>query len=176
MKNFLRTFLVLTLLAVLFRGPLYRLLVTYEVSSYRTVSIDADPRLQEVSDSLLRESEDLEDFVYHTQRFVGNRLSFRATNSGGSATALLEGGAANCVGYARLTADLLERNIDAFPGQTVAHGVARLSLPGFDLHRLFSNPFYRDHDVVEITDGSGTVLLVDPSLRDYTGIEWVRVR
>ena len=175
MKRFLRVLLVLVLLLVLFRGPVYRLLTDYEITDYRPVPLPPDERLQTVSDSLYLLDTEPIGFVRNVQHYVAGRLRFRAHNSGTTAAALHAGGEANCVGYARLTADLLNRN-RSFTGQDylARQGVAKISVLGFDLHRLFDSPFFRDHDVVVIQNKEGTIVrVVDPSLFDYAGVRWV---
>lgn len=176
MKKFFRVALVLVLLAVLFRGQLYRLLVSYQVATYRPITLVPDAELQALSDSLQRESDNLEGFVFNVQQFAGRQLSFRANNSGRSTAAILAGGEANCVGYAQVVTDLIKRNIKEYPRHEVKQGIATLSLLGFDLHALFSSPSFRDHDVVEILQEGETLLVLDPSLWDYTAIKEVSIQ
>ena len=175
MKKTFRVALVLLLLCFLFRGKLYRLMTSYEAVSHRETPVIPSTDLQGVADSLYLLSADAEDFVFEVQAYVAGRLSFAVRNSGSSAPDIHAGGQGNCVGYARLTADLLNR-AEAFTaaGYRVRPAVAKISLLGFDLHRLFDSPFFRDHDIVEVLDGDGkAVLLVDPSLYDYTRIRQV---
>lgn len=174
MKKFFRVTLVLILLAVLFRGKLYRLVTDYRIVSYRPLAIKPDPRLQEISDSLYRESEDVEDFIQQVQSYTAGELSFRAKNSGTTTALLLAGGEANCVGYARVMTDLLNRNFAAHhPDYRAGHAVMKITVFGIDVHRLTDSPFFRDHDGVVISRGKMRYYVADPSLYDYTRISRV---
>ena len=168
--------LILFLLVILFRGPLYRALTHYEVVSYREVPTLPDAGLRAVSDSLSRLSADDEEvFVFQVQEYVADRLVFRARNSGRTAAAIRAGGQANCVGYARLLTDLLNRSaVIRASGLYARSAVAKIFILGFDVHQFTDSPFFRDHDVVEIRNADGGVYRVlDPSLFDYTGVSWV---
>lgn len=173
MRNFWRVSLVLLLLLFLFRGPAFRTLTNYNLVNYRTIATNPTQRLQAISDSLYLESDDLEEFVLNAQDYTTGALQFSARNSGSSTLATLRGGQANCVGYARVMADLIQRNADKFPGMMVRHGVAKIFILGFDLHQLTDKPFWRDHDVVVVEAGDSWRMVVDPSLADYTGVWWV---
>lgn len=173
MRKFWRVVLVLSLLLFLFRGPAYRTLTNYTLVNYRTIDVSPAQGLQAISNSLYLKSDDLKEFVLNAQDYTTRTLQFSARNSGSSALATLRSGQANCVGYARVMADLIQRNADKFPEMTVRHGVAKISVLGFDLHQLTDTPFWRDHDVVVVEDGDSRRMVLDPSLADYTGIWWI---
>jgi hypothetical protein len=71
----------------------------------------------------------------------------------------------------------LNQHLSEYEGAFAYQAVAKLHFFGFDLHRLFDSPFFKDHDVVVIKAKGGEVLrVIDPSLYDYTLIESVRLK
>ena len=50
-----------------------------------------------------------------------------------------------------------------------------LHIGSWNVHSLFDGPFWKDHDIVRITDkATGTMILVDPVLYDVAGIDRVQ--
>jgi hypothetical protein len=85
----------------------------------------------------------------------------------------VQNGVANCVGYARLFAAILDRAAgDGQLKQEIL--VGELSVFGQSLHQLTNDPFWRDHDYNKITDvNSGEVWFLDATLYDYLGVRQV---
>lgn len=102
------------------------------------------------------------------------RLHFSSGRVTADPEALIHGGPANCIGYTALCAALLKGRLAAAglgERYTVEAVVAKLYVGDLDLHTCFTSPFWKDHDVVRIMDGSdGGVILLDPTLYDAVGI------
>jgi hypothetical protein len=107
-------------------------------------------------------------------------LHFSSGNVSHDPAVLVQGGPANCIGYAALCTALLKGQLEAAglgERYTFEAVVARLYLGGQDLHALFTSPFWKDHDVVRITDRTDNkVILLDPTLYDHVGIGRVSIR
>ncbi len=107
-------------------------------------------------------------------------LEFTMGGCSTKAEFLRKGGKTNCVGYsdlfaARCNSDFekkgLGKRCEAVPY------IAELHVFGFNIHQLFSNPFWKDHDVVLVMNHTNReFILVDPTLYDYSGIGIVKQR
>lgn len=169
-RRALITLLVLIVLAVLFRGPLYRTTVHYGTTGTRHGIAAHSPAFATWSEAEF----DLNELIDVTLDTTAERLHF-STGKVSNAPALLKhGSGANCIGYSALFASLLQEHL-ARAGRSddysVEQVVALLHIGGLNLHDAFNDPFWKDHDVVRITDkASGIVTYYDPTLYDAVGI------
>lgn len=99
-RRILLFLLVGLLLAWLFRGPLYRSMVTYRVVGVRTPVVQLHTSAAEVTD--------LDQANKASLKETASRLSFSTGRVSSDAQRLYDGGPANCIGYAALCASLLE--------------------------------------------------------------------
>ena len=87
---------------------------------------------------------------------------------------LKHGGAANCIGYAALFKAILQKELSSSghaDTYVVEHVIGQLHIGDWNMHSAFNSPFWKDHDIVRITDGRiGSVIYVDPTLYDAFGI------
>ena len=176
MKKWLISFALL-LIIIGFREQIYRLLVSYEVQTERDWRREDDAMMTKLADSLHKQSTGLDEYVQNVQELTAHRLSFTAKNGGSTAAVVWQSRHGNCTGYAKLTAALLNQHLSEYEEAFAYQAVAKLHFLGFNLHRLFDRPFFKDHDVVVIKANTGRVLrVIDPSLYDYTLIESVRLK
>ena len=93
---------------------------------------------------------------------------------------LLHGGPANCIGYAALCTSLLKGHLEraGLGGRYKVEAViGKLYVGDQDLHAFFTSPFWKNHDVVRITDRTDNkVIVLDPTLYDHVGIGRVSIR
>ncbi|MBK8554502.1 MAG: hypothetical protein IPL65_01450 [Lewinellaceae bacterium] len=116
----------------------------------------------------------LEEMIRFADGFTRSTLkfTFEKCSTDPAVLAKLPAGkrVSNCIGYAALCNTILlyllqQRNWNG--KVSVHHKVAQLYLAGINLNRLFSDPFFADHDYNEIIDSSNhTVYRLDPSLYD----------
>jgi hypothetical protein len=178
-KWFFGCIVVALLLAVLFRGPLFRALFHFErlrevgaaVSSgaprsIATAADDAPPLVLSCVDAALDET--------------AAALSFTVRAAPNTASGARARGHANCVSYAALFQQCCEQRL-AQSGLAddwrVLHLRGLLHCGDFNTHRLFSSPFWKDHDICAVElSATGQRFFVDPSLYDMTGIRRVAAR
>lgn len=169
-RRILLFILVGLLLAWLFRGPLYRSVVTYRIVGVRTPVVQLHTSASEVAG--------LDQAIKTSLKETASRLRFSTGHVSSDAQRLYDGGPANCIGYSALFASLLEdqlRRSGLADRYEVEHVIGKLYVGGLDLHTLFKSPFWKDHDIVRITDrGTGEQILVDPTLYDAVGIGLVQ--
>lgn len=171
----LSVFLLLILLFILFKGSIYRVCVTYQITGTRAVDF-VYPSISPKSD----EQTTKEEIISKALNRTAEMLSFTTGKCQTKGIMLLDGDKTNCIGYADLCRMLLETRFRTRTGLDDLHASAckaQLYFFGFNIHRLFDSPFWKDHDIVVITDSkTGERILLDPTLYDYTGIGKVRER
>jgi len=174
-------FLLALLAAIFFRGPLFRAAVSYEPVKTRAFQpLTAAPDLfADISEWAAANPEPTtEQLIAFARRETARRVGFVMRQTSGRPDDVVAGGEANCVGYARLFAAILDRAARATGrGEEIEQTllVGELSLFGESLHQLTSDPFWRDHDYNKVVDRvSGEVWFLDVTLYDYTWVRWVR--
>jgi hypothetical protein len=165
--------LVVTIVAVALHGPLYRMVVNYQIIGERG---GAEPTVSRSSTSRTAEF-DMDELIDAALDSVAERLHFSTGKVSSDPDRLMNGGPANCIGYAALFKTILQKELsstghaDAFAVEQV---IGELHIGDWNMHSAFRSPFWKDHDIVRITDRStGTRIYVDPTLFDVIGIERV---
>lgn len=108
---------------------------------------------------------------------TADALSFTTGHVHNDAASALKTGKANCIGYSAVFKDRCEEQL----GRTglsvewrVLHMRGSLYCGSFNMHRLLSSPFWKDHDICLVENRhTGERVYVDPSLFDALGIRRV---
>lgn len=155
--------------------------------SYRIISGRKSVKL--TNDSLKRE---VDDWLEETEKFgidaytdfilglTKSHLSFSFGKCASDPNLLLKSGEANCIGYAAMFNSLFNYGIKkkGLAGNyKCRHYVGKIYIAGQNVHTLFNDPFFKDHDfnVIECRNES-TRIAVDPSLYDYLGVKRVALK
>lgn len=170
--RFLLVILVALLVMWSFRAAAYRSLVHYKVVGQRQpIPALALPTA---------EPDGLDQAIAVALDTTAARLHFSTGKVNSDPVLLMHGGPANCMGYAALCAALLNGQLEAAglgERYVVEPVIGKLYLGDQDLHSFFTSPFWKDHDVVRITDlTSNEVIVLDPTLYDHVGIGRVSFR
>lgn len=108
---------------------------------------------------------------------TADALTFSTGPVHNDAASALRTGTANCIGYAAVFQDLCtEQLLQAGLSDEwrVRHMRGLLYCGSFNVHRLFSSPFWKDHDICVVENRpTGERIHVDPSLFDALGIRRV---
>lgn len=179
MKRTLKIILIAICLLFLLRGQVFRLLIYYvpvqqvhlpnEIQSFSS-AMSSYPEANSIT---------IEKEIRRALNFTSQALYFTLANTSMHPLDLLENSKANCVGYGnffkhRMLFQLEHRKLE---GQyEVQQWRGKLYLLGWDLHTLFEDPFWKDHDFNIIIDKkTGAQLAVDATLFDYSGIKKIRL-
>lgn len=161
-------------LVILFRGPLFRAVAHYEVIGDR----NSTHRSEELSEVVMVPKGDLNEAIDAALDTTANWLHFTTGHASSNARFLTKGSGANCIGYASLFTALLRQELESNEAKDrykVEHLIGQLHLGDWNVHQAFNSPFWKDHDIVRITDlTEGVSVNVDPTLFDATGIRRVR--
>ena len=173
--------LILILTVIVFRGWFYRHLITYKSIGKRTSYVANNPNLLQFIDSNSNKSELEITYIIKTSLSLTSKtLDFTDGANDKDPNQLITSKHANCIGYAAffstLCNQLLEKN--NLNDQWVAKPlIGQLYFLNKNIHPYFKSAFFKDHDFAIIENKiTGKVFAVDPSLNDYTGIEYVRFK
>ena len=169
-------FLVLFIAAIVFRGQLFRLCVSYEpVGSRQFIALTDKALTNEIAEwSAENLAATPKQLIAFARGQTARHAGFVMRTTSGRPDDIVASGRANCVGYARLFAAILDHaDTENLLDQEILIG--ELSLFGQSLHALTDDPFWNDHDYNKVVDKvSGEVFFLDATLYDYSGIRWVR--
>lgn len=181
MLRFLKWTLFIALLvagtAFLFRERLFRAFFHFEGLHERS---PANPGFQASARPLTspaRRTNDVGACIDTALEETAEALSFTTGRVRNDAASALRTGKANCIGYSAVFKDRCEEKL-ARAGLSdewrVRHMRGSLHCGSFNMHRLFSSPFWKDHDICVVENHhTGERLHVDPSLFDALGIRRV---
>ena len=172
--------LVLTLLCIIFRGPLYRLLVSYSVAGKRQQYTVRDKRFSAYLDSTTTgfRPADVRDLIRLSLKITAKRLNYTASRNDNDPNRLFQSKNAHCVGYAAFFSTTCSYLLDKFGYSKDWKSepfVGLISLFGVNVHSYFESPFFKDHDFCRIANPkTGEQYYVDPTVHDYLDIDFVR--
>ena len=172
-------FLCLTLLTlILFRGFLFRQLISYhEIGQRKAINI-THPKLIKCIDAQLHNQQmDIKEIARIANKVTTQELRFTAKKVSQNPNDLINSHQANCVGYASMfntiATHLIKKN--GLEKELVAqHKIGHLYLLGFNLHSFFKSPFFMDHDFNQIIHlKTKEVIAIDPTVSDYLWINCI---
>ena len=166
-------------LSLVFRGWLFRQLVTYKPIGIRTEYIASGDNLianLNVNFENLTECE-IEKIIELALSSTSEQLNFTSDKNDVAPNALIVSKSAHCVGYAAFFVTSCNYVIDRCNLSSTWNAksqVAHLYFIGFNLHQYFNSPFFKDHDFAIIENKiTGQIIAVDPSVHDYLHIDFV---
>jgi hypothetical protein len=182
MKFIKRTFitiLILTTVGFLFRGWLYRHLVTYKSVGRRTNYSATDKILTDYIDTNNDSQTDLEikQIIKLGLSLSSNQLNFTVDKNDTDPNKLITSKTANCVGYAAFFATTCNYLLEKYKLSATwiaKPQVGQLYFLGTNIHKYFNSAFFKDHDFVTIENKkTGEVIAVDPTVNDYLLIDFI---
>ncbi len=185
MKTFKRIFtalFIVSLLALLFRGPLYRFSVAYQSigprTNYPATGLQLLQHLEQ--NASFSDVPTTKDIIHRALSITSEKLHFTGVAYAIDPNRVIHTRTAHCIGYAAFFATtcnyLFEKN--GLENTWIAEPQkGQLYLFGQNVHPYISTPFFKDHDFVIILNKvTGEVMAVDPTVDDYLGIGRVAIR
>lgn len=167
----LKIFVGVVFLCFLFRGVIYRFFINYSKVNTRPLVQVEDAELLSLLDSYsIPRDLTFQEMIHQTNKITTDNLQFSFQKCPSNPNNLLSNGKANCVGYSALFTTVAnyicsKNNLENIE---IVHCVGKLDFLGLDLHQLFNDPFFKDHDYVKIINHqTNQVIDVDPVLYDY---------
>lgn len=173
------TFLIISMVVILFRGWIFRNTISYKSIGDRKNFLATDEKLIEFIEmnSTNETVPSVENIIKKSLNITSQQLSYTSSLSKTDPNKLIHTGAAHCVGYASffttICNGLLEKS--KLSDQWVAKAkVGQLYFLDTNIHQYFSSPFFKDHDFVVIEkQETGEFFAVDPTVSDYLRIDFV---
>lgn len=170
-KNILKFFGLFVLVLLVFRGWIFRKSVNYRSISVRENVTKLDSKLIALIDKEQNGKElSITEIIAISDGIVKDNLEFTFDKCSNNPNQCFETNKANCVGYSALfnsVGNYLLTKQKINKDYKFVHHVGKLSLFGVDLHQMFENPFFKDHDFVEICDFKNEDSeFVDPTISD----------
>jgi hypothetical protein len=179
LKRAVLTILLLMLAVLLFRGWLYRNLITYKSIGRRVSYIATNkPLIGFIEASTSRETNvEVKQIIRLALSITSRQLNFAGGKTDTDPNKLITSRSAHCVGYASFFTTtcnhLLGQNNLADTWSAHAH-VGQLYFLQENIHRYFDTPFLKDHDFVTIENNvTGEIFAVDPTVNDYLFVDFV---
>ena len=134
--------------------------------------------IQEIRNEIEGKTLSIDEIIKLSNEKTSEHLEFTFNIVSSNPNSVFEMKKANCIGYSSLfnsIGNYIVRRQNLTSKYEFRHLVGELDFFGFSVHKLFNNTFYKNHDFNEIYDKqSEEKLFVDPSVRDYLRIEYVR--
>jgi hypothetical protein len=178
-KRILSTLLLLATIGLVFRGPIFRLIVSYKSIGQRTAYSALNADLIDYIEKNERDEviADIEEVIKNALSKTSKKLNYTTSKNDNDPNKLIDLKTAHCVGYAAFYATtcnhLLKKN-DLDQEWVARPQVGQLYFLGENIHHYFDSPFFKDHDFVTIENSiTGEVFAVDPTVNDYLFIDYI---
>ena len=179
LKRILIVILFLALSGFLFRGWLYRNLVTYKSVGQRITYLAKEERLVNYIEKSVADKKNAEalDIIKIGLSITSKKLKFTLSKNNNDPNKLINSEKANCIGYAAFlatTCNYLFKRYGIENTWIAEPQAGQLYLLGNNIHTYFNSPFFKDHDFVIIKNKkSDEIFAVDPSINDYLYIDFI---
>ena len=184
MGKFKKRFILFIIIAVsilLVKGNAYRILFNYESIGIREqYSLNDNKLIHDINKELEGRSLNINQAIKLALEKTNDCLEFSSIQISNNPNELINSKKANCIGYSTLFNSILshiittQENLSEYQS---THQIGKIRFLGFNIHSLFNNNFFKDHDYNEIVNMKTLKkICVDPSLNDYLGIETVTRR
>lgn len=182
MKIIIRTFitiLILIIIALIFRGWLYRHLINYKSIGLRTNYSVKDKKLADlIETSIDKQTEpEIKQIIKLGLSITSTQLNFTSSKNDIDPNKLVNSKAAHCVGYAAFFAtscNYLLKKYNLADSWAAKPQIGKLYFLGINVHNYFNSRFFKDHDFVIIENKrTGEIFAVDPTINDYLYIDFI---
>ena len=134
-----------------------------------------DKVLQERLDQFINENPgcSIKQLIKESLKITSNELEFSNKSKTTNPNELRTNPKTHCVGYASMTNSLINYGLDKLniSDYQSNHWRGKIFILGIEITGWSGNPFFKDHDYVEITNTSQNIRLrVDPSLYEFSRI------
>src|SRR5690606_12369383 len=171
--------IILIIVTILFRGPIFRSLITYDSIGERKNYPVTHPKLTHYIDSSSEsfKDSDVEQIIKQSLSLTSRQLNFTIDKNDNDPNLLISSKTSHCVGYAHFfasTCNYLLNKHDLSKDWIAKPQIGQMSFLGIKMHQFFDSPFFKDHDFVVIENlMTGEKFAVDPTVRDYLWIDYV---
>jgi len=178
-KRIILIFFILIAICFLFRGGIYRHLVSYKSIGQRMNYPVTDKQLIEIIEKNISKNQDndVRQLIKLSLRITSEQLNFTVSKNDVDPNKLIYSKTAHCVGYASFCSTTCNYLFDKFKMDDTWMAkpqVGHLYFLGINIHPYFHSFFFKDHDFV-IVENKRTheKIVIDPTINDYLFIDFV---
>lgn len=183
-KFLLRTFIGIIVIALIwyfFGSMIYRVSVSYEIiGDARQYPVKTDTLKKLINSNAEEKYASARDVVKDMLSLCSDKLEFTYLYCDVDPNELIKTEKTNCIGYAAFVAaasNYIFEKDSSFATWRAKPQKGLVFLFGKNMHDWFSSPFFRDHDFVVIENSvTGEKFYTDPSVHDYLGVDFVKVK
>jgi len=181
-KRTMLAILSLVIVGILFRGWIYRHLITYRSVGQRPAYLVTNSKLAVFIDMNMDKKKylDIKDIIKIGLSATSCHLNYTTTQNDIDPNKLIDSRTAHCVGYASFfatTCNYLIKKNDLGEQWNVTPQIGQLYFMGVNINKCVNTPFFKDHDFVTIENKTtGEIFAVDPTVNDYFFIDFVTYR
>ncbi|MFM2394245.1 MAG: hypothetical protein RLZZ546_2227 [Bacteroidota bacterium] len=178
-KKIILFLFLLFCISLLFRGWIYRNLITYKSLGLKKNYDVVDENLVFYIDDHCNKLSnlDIKKIIKLSHLLTCKKLHFTAYKNETDPNQLFYTNSAHCVGYATFFSATCNYLLDKYDLSTKwsaqPHG-GQLHFLGRNIHKYINTPFLKDHDFVIIENKeTKDIIAVDPTLRDHLYIDFI---
>lgn len=169
---------LLGLLLILFRGFIFRGLVSYNETGTRSeVLIINKTLIEKIEEKLNGRIITIDEIAIVSDEITTHALQFTSSQVSRDPNILFDTHRANCIGYSAMynsIANYIIRSENLESEIVARHKIGHLHLLDFNLNQIIKSPFFHDHDYNVLESlVSGRVLTTDSAVSDYLWIDGV---
>lgn len=175
------TVIAIGLLTILFKTAIYSTLTFYDISQgVNSIKLE-DKVLQERIDQFISSNpgSSIKQLIKESLKITSNELEFSNKSKTTNPNELRTNPKTHCVGYASMTNSLINYGLDKLNKNDYQsnHWRGKIFILGIEITGWSGNPFFKDHDYVEITNTSKNMRFrVDPSLYEFSRIGIMNIK
>jgi len=179
LKRIFFAILAILIICIVFRGTLYRYIVSYKSIGQRTnYTITNDKLTRYIEEHCIeKDSVSIEEIIKNSLSLTSKTLNFTFSKSDQNPNRLIDAKTANCIGYSAFFTVVCNYQLKKYnlSDQWIASSeIGQLFVFCVNIHNYFDSSFFKDHDFViiknKITD---KIFAVDPSINDYLYIDYI---
>lgn len=178
-KRITITLLISFILLFIFKGCLYRKLVTYKSIGNRESYDATNKELISYIESHTNNTDTLSinEIIQLSLKITSKHLNFTSNTNENNPNNLIESKTAHCVGYASFfatTCNFLFKKFNYSQKWKAETKIGQLYIFNNNVHKYINTPFFKDHDFVIIKNNiTNEIIATDPTLHDYLLIDIV---
>ena len=178
-KRIFFTILAILVICIVFRGTLYRHIVTYKSIGQRTTYVVTNDKLiQYIEENCIgKKNKSIEEIIKESLSLTSKTLNFTFSKNDQNPNKLIDSKTANCIGYAAFFSAVCDYQLKKYnlsEQWIVSSEIGQLFVFGTNIHNYFDSPFFKDHDFVIIKNKTTKEFFaVDPSINDYLHINYI---
>jgi len=164
---------------IICKGNIFRTFINYQTIGNRNVTSEQSVRFVDYLSALPEiKNANIKAICEKSLEITSAHLNYTFRKCKTDPVSVYENKFTNCIGYSMFYASICNHYLNKYKlneDWKVTPKVGKLYFSGLDIHRLFDQPNFKDHDFVSVTNQkTGEKIFLDPTLHDYSGISRIK--